>query len=1080
MTPEQIDRVFGRGRLKMVTGEHVEVFREAVAPGERRRYTKRFLQTTDGDFAHWTEREWRILARLIGHGIGCVPEVVQFDRGSIAGTQLVQTYDAGVTVDQWATLLPLLRDGHLYRHAFEDCAHWWALAHHCLVALKEIHQLQLVHLDIKGDNVCIPFGPANFDPDAPGLRLYPMFGQLALIDFAFALVSRDSLTTPLPIGWQREYDYQSPRLLKALEDGHNGDLRRTRELDWRCDMYSLAAMLKRYLPDEGMVHQSERATGWTGERYDAAKALILTLREHHDREAPQLHPHQALIDATGARLRESDLAPSLASGWTLARDASVAPAGASPLTPMTRLAPPLRVFVSPHERWSTDTQPVIVTPRDTHVPLLITKRNDTVRPAARRAGYAAIASAVILALGAVGASALFPEATRTVVESSRMWLDSTKAQFDSLPSAASTGKSHREEAPAAAAAKVAEALPGANAAPAAALPDSTAAPNPVPDTQSATTDHQVEAPPAKQSPESGGALAALPNRRLDPPPLPSTSRMSPKAALAATAVARAPGKRLPTNSAALSPARSSKPVASAKSRASLSPASSSRLALQAQRASPARIGSRSSASPDRSSEQAARGESPPAPTHVAQPASPPSEALPPMPPSSPPPQPPAEVSATPGPAVSQEPQPQSMQESRASAAPISPPVARQGHAPSANDGRRTQVGVLSQLFQLAQRIPAPIEDRRSQVATAPNKEFRTQQTPSPIQERAPASPKVNEPPSARSTISTEPAYVQVNPQSSQPSPPQPPTSRDEWRPQSPPAINEQRSPPQAPVPEEPKPWGPEEMRVPVPPSWSPAPRVISPSQAVPVATPGYGSTDRARANDFAMHARRMLAQAVPRTAAQAQNEIAKVLRAAANAHDPKHERAVVDAAQAVWVREDASGSSQAVEPVEATRLYGQALHAYWTRRNVSDAFDLQLKAFGANPHDPEIAGNLAFLHLKVSPLQPEMARQLALHAIAMRGARFRTGRLEDWNTYAVASALTGRDADARNALFVTVALARNVERNCRTALSAMADYGERMREPVEAMLLRIYTQGRAYESPYCAWPPNWSMGARLQ
>ena len=32
MTPEQIDRVFGRGRLKMVTGEHVEVFREAVAP----------------------------------------------------------------------------------------------------------------------------------------------------------------------------------------------------------------------------------------------------------------------------------------------------------------------------------------------------------------------------------------------------------------------------------------------------------------------------------------------------------------------------------------------------------------------------------------------------------------------------------------------------------------------------------------------------------------------------------------------------------------------------------------------------------------------------------------------------------------------------------------------------------------------------------------------------------------------------------------------------------------------------------------------------------------------------------------
>ena len=108
MTPEQIDHVFGRGRLKMVTGEHVEVFREAVAPGERRRYTKRFLNTREGDFGQWTEREWRILARLIGHGIACVPDVVQFDRGRLGGMQLVQTYDAGVTVDQWATLLPVI------------------------------------------------------------------------------------------------------------------------------------------------------------------------------------------------------------------------------------------------------------------------------------------------------------------------------------------------------------------------------------------------------------------------------------------------------------------------------------------------------------------------------------------------------------------------------------------------------------------------------------------------------------------------------------------------------------------------------------------------------------------------------------------------------------------------------------------------------------------------------------------------------------------------------------------------------------------------------------------------------------
>ena len=63
MTPDHLDRVFGRGRLKMVTGEHVEVFREAVAAGERRRYTKRFLKTRQGDFGQWTEREWRVRPR---------------------------------------------------------------------------------------------------------------------------------------------------------------------------------------------------------------------------------------------------------------------------------------------------------------------------------------------------------------------------------------------------------------------------------------------------------------------------------------------------------------------------------------------------------------------------------------------------------------------------------------------------------------------------------------------------------------------------------------------------------------------------------------------------------------------------------------------------------------------------------------------------------------------------------------------------------------------------------------------------------------------------------------------------------
>ena len=289
MTPEQIDRVFGRGRLRMVTGEHVEVFREAVAPGERRRYTKRFLNSTDGDFAHWTEREWRILARLIGHGIGCVPDVVQFDRGLVPGTQLVQTYDAGVTVDQWATLLPLDRDGRVYRHMFEDCAHWWALAHHCLSALKEIHQLRLVHLDVKGDNVCIPYAPASFDPDAAGVPLHPIV-RPARVDrlrvCAGVAGEPHRAAADRPAEWNTTISRRA--CLAALEAGHGGDLRPTRELDWRCDIYSLAAMLDRYLPDDAVEHSPEWAAGWTTRALrrrkgaDPAPFAITTIATRHN------------------------------------------------------------------------------------------------------------------------------------------------------------------------------------------------------------------------------------------------------------------------------------------------------------------------------------------------------------------------------------------------------------------------------------------------------------------------------------------------------------------------------------------------------------------------------------------------------------------------------------------------------------------------------------------------------------------------------------------------------------------------------------------------------------------------------
>jgi hypothetical protein len=355
--------------------------------------------------------------------------------------------------------------------------------------------------------------------------------------------------------------------------------------------------------------------------------------------------------------------------------------------------------------------------------------------------------------------------------------------------------------------------------------------------------------------------------------------------------------------------------------------------------------------------------------------------------------------------------------------PTSPPPAasRERKNPSRIEKFIDQ-GWLSKLLRLGNNKPAPIEDRRLQGSPA---------------KKSPTEPVDANPPAqlAQGEVSPPPRSPKVVP-----APPPDKPSSDAWH-----AVELQE-------------------RVPMP-----------PTQAVPQIAVDAESVDGDVV--FASEGRRALREAVPRIATEAQSEVARVLWVAANATDSAQDRAIVDAAQSMRIADRAVGFAQKIAPAEARRLNAEASDAYWTRRNNAETFDLQLKAFGANPYDAEVAGNFALMHLKVSRPQPEVARQLALIAIAYRGARSRTGRFEDWTTFAIASALTGRSADARNAFFVTIALSPNTERTCRSALTALSNYGERLREPVEAMLYRIHTQGRAHESSACLWPRRWAMSS---
>ena len=727
-----MDRVFGVGRLRMATGDHVEVFREAVEHGVERRYTKRFLVGSSGDLRPWTEREWRILQRLWSQRAP-VPKPFELLRADDSGTVRLQTRDAGATVEQWATLVPLRRGDTPLRSVFEDCAHWWSLARHCLLALDAVHSLGFVHLDLKADNICIPWAPAGAGRPLPGQPLRPRFKGLTLIDVAFSLLPEVDYTMPLPLLRQPAYDYQSPRLLHALAEGRRGHLGPTRALDWRCDFFSLAGMLWRYLPELDELPIS----GWTTGRHLEASGLVQHLLDLHGAAIPAGWPHHELIALATECLRDPELARALDAGTSFDPERSQPLAAVA--TPPTRLAEP-------------------PPPKPLSAPL-------------EDAGEA------------------------------------------SAPAGSAPGP--------------------------------------------------LGSAPSGPGDPSGTASGAPPTATSPPPPRPGAA----SGASASTTSAPAP----PTGSAA--------PV---------SPADSA--ATEPQAGEPAAPDSTAGARPSRVRRAAER-------RRLAQ---------------------------------------------RAAFGAALLVVAA---AAWWFGGEREARFDMPSLADVAER-PLPASSAPRLRAEAPS--------------RAPAS--------------------------------------------APPAA---------------------------------------PTRAVAAA-----------ANDeLAARAEAWQRERLPAVAVAAERQLARVLTVAAGSAEFRR-RGNVRAATLAMRATTPTPPSAAPEGERARSLNDAALVAYGRSSDVAEAVALQTQAFGANPFDSEVAGNLAFLHLKEHPPQAEAARRLALHALTLNDARFPSGRTEDWTTLAIASALTGHDADARNAWYVALALTDDLQHLCNAAVRAEASHGERLRPSVQALLQR--------------------------
>ena len=255
---------------------------------------------------------------------------------------------------------------------------------------------------------------------------------------------------------------------------------------------------------------------------------------------------------------------------------------------------------------------------------------------------------------------------------------------------------------------------------------------------------------------------------------------------------------------------------------------------------------------------------------------------------------------------------------------------------------------------------APVEDRNTQSSTsvaeaarAPVRPAQTAVTAAEPRTPVPMAP----PPSAQAAVTA------AEPRTPVPMP-VPIASPPLWTPPVTPAPAPSWTPPVTPAPA---------------PSLTPAPRAPPPA-------PMLASLSTAVEADDAqgVRGRRMLSDAVPRIAVQARADASTVLWMAASADHPAQSAGVVNAAHGAW------NSEQLYLPgprdtVRARRLYEEAKWVFASGRT-SDALDLGVRAFAFDPRDSNIAGFLAVVHLSMRPPQPETARQLALHALALSGS----------------------------------------------------------------------------------------------
>lgn len=147
---------------------------------------------------------------------------------------IVDTLDAGLRVADWCGIRPIGVTPSR-QHCLQEVGQFLRLTQACLLALKELHSHGMRHLDIKFDNICLPYTKNQNN------EIEIDFDQVKLIDFDTAIFTRMPLENVLPFSPSSDAtNYQSARLKAAIR---SKDVKQQDTLGFDVDLYALGYML---------------------------------------------------------------------------------------------------------------------------------------------------------------------------------------------------------------------------------------------------------------------------------------------------------------------------------------------------------------------------------------------------------------------------------------------------------------------------------------------------------------------------------------------------------------------------------------------------------------------------------------------------------------------------------------------------------------------------------------------------------------------------------------------------------------------------------------------------------------------